>query len=123
MTSDIIYFATFITVGIVVVVGMLGSSKLLQKALKTKKPSEAKLMAYECGVPDISGDPRIQFKVRYYIFALLLVIFDIEMIFIFPWAVVFKSLGIVSLVEMLVFIAILLLGLVYAWRKGALKWV
>jgi NADH:ubiquinone oxidoreductase subunit 3 (subunit A) len=60
---------------------------------------------------------------RYYIFALLLVIFDVEMIFLFPWAVVFNSLGLFAFIEMLIFIAILLLGLLYAWRKGVLKWI
>lgn len=119
MISDMIYFITFVVVGIVIVAAMLGLAKLIQ----TKKPSEAKLSPYECGIPDITGDPRIQFKMRYYVFGLLLIIFDVEMLFIFPWAVVYKGLGIVALLEMLIFIAILLLGLVYAWRKGALKWV
>ncbi len=119
MVSAIIYFTVFVVVGIIVVAAMFGISKLLQ----TRQPSQAKLDTYECGVPNVTGDPRIQFKIHYYIFGLLLVIFDVEMLFIFPWAVVFKSLGLFAFVEMLIFIAILVLGLFYAWRKGVLKWV
>lgn len=119
MVSEIVYFMMFTAVGATVVTAMLGLSKLLQ----TRRPSAAKLAPYECGIPDVTGDPRVQFKIRYYIFALMLVIFDVEMLFIFPWAVVFKSLGLFAFVEMIVFIGILLLGLFYAWRKGALNWV
>jgi NADH-quinone oxidoreductase subunit A len=109
----------FTGVGAMIVTLMLGLSKLLQ----TKRPNAAKLSPYECGMPDVTGDPRVQFKIRYYIFALMLVVFDVEMLFIFPWAVVFKSLGLFAFVEMTVFIGILLLGLAYAWRKGVLSWV
>lgn len=119
MVSEIIYFVVFTLTGIGIVALMLGVSKLLQ----TKKPSAAKLDVYECGNIGVTGDPRIQFKIHYYIFALLLVIFDVEMLFIFPWAVVFKSLGLFAFIEMVIFIAILLLGLYYVWRKGVLKWV
>ena len=68
------------------------------------------------------SDARVQFPMRYYIIAMLFVIFDIEVIFIIPWAVRFQSLGLLGLVEMLVFIAILLVGFWYAWKKGALEW-
>lgn len=119
MVSEIIYFSTFVLVGAAIVAVLIGLSKLLQ----TRRPTEAKLSTYECGIVNVTGDPRVQIKMRYYIFGLLLVIFDVEMIFLFPWAVVFKSLGFVALLEMLVFIAILLLGLFYAWRKGVLKWI
>ena len=119
MVSEIIYFSMFTAIGISIVVILLGLAKLLT----TKKTSEAKLDVYECGVVGVTGDPRVQIKMRYYIFGLLLIIFDVEMIFMFPWAVVFKSLGLFAFIEMLIFIAILLLGLLYAWRKGVLKWV
>ena len=119
MISEMIYFMVFVAVGITVVAAMLGISKLLQ----TRMVTDAKIETYECGISNITGDPRVQIKMRYYVFGLLLVIFDVEMIFIFPWAVVFKSLGLVAFLEMLVFIAILVLGLIYAWRKGVLKWV
>lgn len=119
MVTEIIYFSTFTIVGVAIVAIALGFSKLLA----TKKPSEAKYEVYECGIPHVTGDPRIQFKIHYYIFGLLLIIFDVEMIFLFPWAVVFNSLGLFAFIEMLIFLAILLLGLFYAWRKGVLKWI
>jgi len=119
MVSEIIYFSVFVAIGITIVAIAIG----LAKVLATKKPSEAKCEVYECGIGGVTGDPRIQIKMRYYIFGLLLIIFDVEMIFLFPWAVVFNSLGLFAFIEMLIFIAILLLGLLYAWRKGVLKWV
>jgi NADH:ubiquinone oxidoreductase subunit 3 (subunit A) len=76
---------------------------------------------YECGMP-ILGTTYVSPNIRFYVFALLFVVFDIEAAFILPWAVKFKTLGVLAFVEMLVFIAILFVGLVYAWRKGALKW-
>ncbi len=119
MISAIIYFSIFLIVGIAIVAAVIGISKLLQ----TRKPTKAKLDPYECGMPNVTSDPRVQFKIHYYIFGLLLVIFDVEMLFIFPWAVTFRSLGLAAFIEMTVFIAILVLGLYYAWRKGVLKWV
>lgn len=86
-----------------------------------KKPSSIKNASYECGL-EAQGDSWIQFRVQYYIFALIFLIFDIETIFIYPWAVAFKQLGLFAFVEMLVFIGILAVGLVYAWRKNALEW-
>ncbi len=76
---------------------------------------------YECG-PESVGSPWIGINVRFYLFALLFVLFDVETLFIYPWAVVYKSLGMIGFVEMLAFIAVLFLGLVYTWRKGGLKW-
>lgn len=118
MLSEITYFSVFLVVAYGIVTIALTVSKLFQ----TKKPAEAKLAPYECG-NIVSGDPRIQFKIRYYVFALLLIVFDVEMIFLFPWALVFKSLGLFAFIEMVIFIAILLLGLLFTWRKGALKWI
>ena len=76
---------------------------------------------YECGEEPI-GDAWVQFNMRYYIFALLFVIFDVEIVFLYPWAVVFSQLGIIAFMEMMIFIGILVVGLAYAWAKGALKW-
>lgn len=118
MLQEMTYFAVFISVAIAVVAVALGLSKILQ----TKRPGEDKLRPYECG-NIVDGDPRIQFKLRYYVFALLLIVFDIEMLFIIPWAVVFKDLGIFALIEMIIFAAILALAFVYAWRKGDLEWI
>lgn len=118
MVSEIIYFSVFVAIGIIIVTIAIG----LAKVLATKKPSIEKYEVYECGIGGVTSDPRVQIKMRYYIFGLLLIVFDVEMIFLFPWAVVFKSLGLFAFIEMLIFIAILLLGLLYAWRKGVLKW-
>jgi len=91
-------------------------------ALITRKVAEPqKYNSYECGeVPQ--GTAQIQYNVRYFIFALIFVIFDVEVIFVFPWAVVFRELGMFAFVEMLIFLLILIFGLVYAWRKGVLHW-
>ena len=76
---------------------------------------------YECG-PDAVGSPYVQLNVRFYIFALLFVLFDVETLFIYPWAVAYRQLGMTGFIEMLAFIAVLFLGLVYAWKKGGLEW-
>ncbi|MBI3312939.1 MAG: NADH-quinone oxidoreductase subunit A [Candidatus Omnitrophica bacterium] len=86
-----------------------------------KKPSKIKNASYECGL-EAEGDSWIQFRVQYYIFALIFLVFDIETIFIYPWAVAFKQLGLFAFIEMIIFIGILALALVYAWRKNALEW-
>lgn len=98
-------------------VGTLVISYLLQP----RYPESEKLSPYECGSEPFS-DARIPFPVRYYIFAMLFVIFDIEIIFLYPWAVAFKDIGIIGLVEMMIFIGLFVLAYVYAWRKGALEW-
>lgn len=76
---------------------------------------------YECGVRPV-GDARVPYNVHYYLVAVLFVLFDMEAVFMFPWAVVLRTLGVVALVDMFVFVAILLVGFVYAWKKGALSW-
>ena len=86
-----------------------------------RRPTEAKGMAYESGMDPIGPGTR-QMPVRFYLIAVLFILFDIEVIFFLPWAVVFKRLGLFGLIEMLVFILILLVGYVYAWKKGALEW-
>ncbi len=90
--------------------------------VRPTRPQAAKYLNYESGVDPV-GVGWSQSQIRYYIFALLFVMFDVEAVFIFPWAVRLEPLGVFGLVEMLVFIVILLLGLVYAWRKGVLRWV
>ncbi len=94
----------------------------LTKFLAPNNPTEEKLLTYECGVPP-RGGMFAHFYIRYYIFAFLFVIFDVEIVFLFPWAVYFRTLGIAGLVEVFIFIAILLIGLAYVWKKGILKWV
>lgn len=89
--------------------------------IQTKKPSAEKLSTYECGV-DTIGKTWVQFKSSYFLYALVFVVFDIETVFLYPWAVKFRMMGTYAFVEMLVFVAILVLGLWYAWKKGALEW-
>ena len=96
-------------------------SLLVGWVLRPSRPYRAKLLPYESGSP-LFMDARIQFPMRYYIIAMLFVIFDIEVVFLFPWAVVFKKLGLLGLVEMGLFLAILIVGFWYAWKKGALDW-
>lgn len=90
--------------------------------LSPKHPTKTKLDTYECGLEAI-GDIRVQFKVQYYLYALAFVIFDIEVVFLYPWAVAFNQLGLFALIEMGIFLIILSFGLVYIWKKGALEWV
>lgn len=95
----------------------LSASKLLRPS--TRGPE--RLTTYESGMEPVGG-AWIQFNIRYYMFALVFVIFDVETVFLYPWAVAFHKLGVLAFVEALIFIAILIVGLVYAWRKGALEW-
>jgi NADH-quinone oxidoreductase subunit A len=94
----------------------------IARLLRPHRPSDVKLESYECG-ENLMGSSWIQYNVGYYIFALIFVIFDVEVVFLFPWAVAFKKLGLFALIEMFVFLAILIFGLIYAWKKGALRWV
>ncbi len=95
---------------------------LLNQIAAPSKPSVAKSQPYESGVPDVAP-VKNRYTPRFYVVAMLFVIFDIEAIFIFPWAVIFDDLGLFGFVEMLVFIALLFAGYIYAWKKGALEWV
>jgi NADH-quinone oxidoreductase subunit A len=108
--------AVFIGAALLMVGAMLGAGRLLRPS----RPRAEKLMPYEAGSDAVLGFG--QSNVRYYVYALLFVMFDVEAVFIFPWAVRLENLGTFGLVEMVVFIAILALGLVYAWRKGVLRW-
>ena len=89
--------------------------------LGPKRPSAEKLSPYECGFAPFE-DARMQFDVRYYLIAIQFIIFDLEIIFIVPWATVFRDLGMLGLVEMGIFAGMLLLGFIYVWKKGALEW-
>ena len=111
-----ILFATL--VGIILVAVPLLISKLVAPANKTRE----KLETYECG-EEVEGSAWLQFNIRFYVIALIFLIFDVEGVFLFPWAVVFKDMGIVALVEMGIFLTILLVGLAYVWVKGDLDWV
>jgi NADH-quinone oxidoreductase subunit A len=88
---------------------------------RPKKPYLEKLMPYESGITP-KGEPRFRFAIRFYIIAMLFVIFDVEAIFIYPWAVVFDKIGMYAFIEMVIFIVILLIGYIYAWKKEAFVW-
>ena len=115
--SPYVVIAAVVAVGLLLFVAAMGARALLAP----KAPTRAKLTTYESGVDPI-GQMWTQSQVRYYIFALLFVLFDVEAVFIFPWATRLETYGGFGLVEMFVFIGILVLGLVYAWRKGVLRW-
>ncbi len=95
---------------------------ILAKLVRPHFPSKDKLEAYECGI-QAASDSRGRYTVRFYIVAILFVIFDVETIFLFPWAIQYSVLGLFGLVEMLVFLAILIVGYIWVFRKGALDWV
>jgi NADH-quinone oxidoreductase subunit A len=101
-------------------VGMVGAMLGVGRLLRPTRPQEQKYITYESGVDPLGGWG--QAHVRYYLYALLFVMFDVEAVFIFPWAVRLESLSTYGLIEMIVFIVILALGLLYAWRKGVLRW-
>ena len=107
-----------IAAGLAFSLGAIVVSKLVTKA--TKNPQKGQ--PYECGIPTI-GKTQIQLNVGYYLFALIFLIFDVELIFLFPWAVVAKHVGWMALVEIVVFFFILFMGFLYAHKKGALKWM
>lgn len=113
------YVAIFVMMSIaaVIAVVIIGASHLLGQRTKGK----AKLAPYECGMTT-SGPTRRMMTIRYYIVAMLFLIFDIEIIFLYPWAVITKRLGLFGFIEMLVFVIILFIGYIYIWKKGALEW-
>jgi NADH:ubiquinone oxidoreductase subunit 3 (subunit A) len=94
---------------------------VVSQLVQIKSPSLLKETTYESGMEPV-GDARIQFDVKFYLYALLFILFDIETIFLYPWAVAMEKVGLFAVTEMLLFLAILTLGLAYAWRKGALRW-
>ncbi len=107
----IVLMAAFIGLAIVV----------LSSILSKRNASAIKLMPYECGMDPIGG-ARGRFSVRFFLIGMLFIVFDIELIFLFPWATIFADLKIFGFIEMLVFVLVLIAGLVYVWKKGALEW-
>jgi NADH-quinone oxidoreductase subunit A len=107
---------------LIVSVGFLVVNLIVWKVLRPSRFSEEKLTTYECGENPL-GSAWVQFNIRFYVFALIFIIFDVEAVFLLPWAVVFRELGPLAFVEGLVFILILVVALAYVWRKGDLEWV
>jgi len=119
MAADYAFAGFFFLVGALFVVLNV---ELVSRLVRPSRPNPLKLSTYECGEEPI-GTGWVRFHVRYYLYALVYIVFAVETVFLFPWAIVFQGLGWFAFVEMMIFIAVLLLGLAYAWRKGALEWV
>ena len=115
--SPWIFIGLFFVVGLIIPVGAI----VMAWILSPKRPNPIKETTYECGIETV-GDSLVQFKAQYYIFALVFLVFDVETVFLFPWAVKLGQLGLFAVLEGIVFILILVAGLVYTWRKGMLEW-
>jgi NADH-quinone oxidoreductase subunit A len=119
------YLGSYATLGLLMGVGVLifGGAMTANRLLRTTKPSAAKSSTYECGLDPVGGG-WAQAQIRYYIYAYLYLLFAVEAVFLFPWAVIFDDpgFGLVAVVEMAIFVGVLALGLLYAWRKGVLRW-
>lgn len=114
-------FFTFIIVVILTAVALVVAAMTIAHLIAPRSFNPQKGEPYECGIPT-RGQSWVQFRVGYYLFAILFLMFDIETVFLFPWAVAAASIGIYALVSVGFFLGILILGLAYAWRKGALEW-
>ncbi|MEZ5543104.1 MAG: NADH-quinone oxidoreductase subunit A [Pseudomonadota bacterium] len=117
MLENYLPILIFIAIGIAVGVGPI----VLGFLLAPHKPDSAKNSPFECGF-EAFEDTRMRFDVRYYLVAILFILFDLEIAFLFPWAVVLDSIGVFGFVAMLIFLAILVIGFIYEWKKGALEW-
>jgi len=118
MQNEWLYIGLFLIIGIVVPVVPL----LIARFISPRKPNPIKQSTYECGIETV-GDSWVQFKAQYYIFALVFLLFDVETVFLFPWALSLNKLPLFVVLEGILFIGILVAGLIYTWRKGMLEWV
>ena len=118
MQSAWLYIGLFLVIGIIVPVAPL----LISWLVAPKKSNPIKQSTYECGIETV-GDSWVQFKAQYYIFALVFLVFDVETVFLFPWALAINKLPLYAVTEGILFILILVAGLVYAWRRGMLEWM
>lgn len=115
--SDYLPLALYFGVSVFLAVAIVGLSRLVGRG----RDGAVKLAPYECGM-EPTGDARVRYGVHFYLIAVLFIVFDVEAVFLYPWATILRWLGPFGLVEMALFIAVLLLGLLYVWRKGALEW-
>lgn len=113
------YFSVLLL--LIIAVGMAVGFVFLSQALGPKKYEQVKYSVYECGVDPFTS-AAVRVSVKFYLVALLFILFDLETAFLYPWAVLFRDLGLFGFIEMAIFVGILLVGLVYAWKKGALEW-
>ena len=111
----------FLAIGIAVGAGSVITSGILARLTGSQNPDSEKLSPYECGF-EAFEDARMKFDVRYYLVAILFILFDLEIAFLFPWAIVLQDIGWFGLVSMLIFLGVLTVGFVYEWKKGALEW-
>jgi NADH-quinone oxidoreductase subunit A len=118
MQPDWIFIGLFLLIGLVFPAAPI----IMAAILAPKKPNALKTETYECGIETV-GEAWVQFKIQYYIFALVFVVFDVETVFLFPWAVAHNSLPLFMAIQGVIFIFLLAEGLIYVWRKGALEWV
>lgn len=116
--NSYLFVVLFLLLGIILPVA---SVMVLGPLLRPNKPTAEKLTTYESGL-DPFGEAQVRYNIRYYLFALLFVVFDVEILFLYPWAVSFMDLGTFGLVEVVIFIALLVIGLAYAWKKKVLEW-
>jgi NADH:ubiquinone oxidoreductase subunit 3 (subunit A) len=117
MQNDLLYIGIFMLISLFIP----GIAIAIAGLLGPKKPGPIKNSAYECGIETV-GETWVQFKAQYYIYALIFLVFDVETIFLYPWAVAYSLISIWAVLEAALFILILVGGLLYAWRKGALEW-
>ena len=117
MLAEYLPVLLFLVVSAVIGIALI----VIGNVLGPRKPTPEKASPYECGF-EAFEDARMRFDVRYYLIAILFIIFDLEIAFVFPWATVFSKLGLLGLIEMGMFLALLVLGFVYVWKKGALEW-
>ena len=117
--APLIVYATLL---IVVAGAMLAITAIVPYVLGTRRPNAVKLEVYECGVPPLAEGARGRFSVRFYLVAILFILFDIETVFLIPWAVTYRMLGMAAFVEVLAFIGVLVVAYVYVWKRGALEW-
>lgn len=118
MQNEWLYIGLFLVIGVIIPIVPLVASRFLAP----HKPNPIKGSTYECGIETV-GESWVQFKAQYYIFALVFLIFDVETVFLFPWALALGKMPLFAVFEGIIFILILIAGLTYAWRKGMLEWV
>ena len=115
--SPWVFVGLFLVVGLIIPIGAIGAAWVLGP----KKPNPIKQTTYECGIETV-GPAWVQFKAQYYLIGLVFLVFDIETVFLYPWAIAFDKLGLFAVLEGVLFILILAAGLLYAWKKGAFEW-
>jgi NADH-quinone oxidoreductase subunit A len=118
MQNSWLYIGLFLIIGVIVPIVPIAFSALIAP----RKPNPVKQSTYECGMETV-GDSWVQFKAQYYVFALVFLIFDVETVFLFPWALTLEALPLFAVLEGIVFIMILIVGFLYTWRKGMLEWM